>query len=112
VKRKRRVDIQAVYAGQYRARCRPGVLLFPRIVAAAQSTICPFDRSQALGYLLVHSGPHLFDRHTMASHLETLKDLVQQTAWYELRAGRDLYAHPGRLVHLLHTAEGRTSWPA
>jgi hypothetical protein len=82
------------------------VLLFPRIVAAAQSTVCALDRSQALRYLLAHSGPHLFDRHTMAPHLETLRDLVQQTAPYELLAGRDLYAHPGRLVHLLHTAEG------
>jgi hypothetical protein len=111
-KRKRRVDIQAVYADQYRSRCRPSVLLFPRIVAAAQSRLCPLDRSQALRCLLAHSGPHLFDRHTMAPHLETLKHLVQQTASYELLAGRDLYAHPERLGHLLHGAEGGTPWPA
>jgi hypothetical protein len=108
-KRKRRVDIQSVYADQYRSRCRPSVLLFPRIVAAAQSTVCPLNRSQALRYLLVHSGPHLFDRHTMAPHLETLRDLVQQTVRYELRAGRDLYTHPSRLVHLLYAAEGGTT---
>jgi hypothetical protein len=48
----------------------------------------------------------------MALHLETLKDLVQQTAPYELLAGGDLYAHPGRLVDLLHSTEGGTLWPA
>ena len=109
-KRKCRVDIQAVYAGQYRSRCRPDVLLFPRIVAAAQSTVCPLDPLKALGYLLAHSGPHLFNRHTMAPHLETLKDLVQQTALYELHAGRDLYADPSLLVHLLDATEGETPW--
>jgi len=110
-KRKRRVDIQDVYAGQYRSRCHPVVLLFPSIVAAAQSTLCPLDRPQALGYLLTHSGPHLFDRRTMAQHVETLKHLVQQTTPYALSAGRDLYAQPGRLVHLLHAAEGEAQWP-
>jgi hypothetical protein len=110
-KRKRWVDIQEVYAGQFQPRCRPSVLLFPRIVTAAQSTVCPLNRPQALGYLLTHSGPHLFDRHTMAQHFETLKALVQQTVQYELYAGRDLYAHPGRLLHLLHAAEGGTQWP-
>jgi hypothetical protein len=87
------------------------VLLFPRIVAAAHSTVCPLDRPQALGYLLAHSGPHLFDRHTMASHLETLKNLVQQSVPYELHAGRDLYAHPERLVYLLHAAKGGDHGP-
>jgi hypothetical protein len=110
-KRKRWVDIQGVYAGQYRPRCRPSMLLFPRIVDAAQSTVCPLSRLQALAYLLTHSGPHLFDRHTMAQHFETLKDLVQQTKQYELRAGRDLHAHPSQLLHLLHAAEGGTPWP-
>jgi len=47
----------------------------------------------------------------MAQHLETLKDLVQQTTQYEVHAGRDLYAHPSRLLHLLHAAEGGTQWP-
>jgi len=110
-KRKRWVDIQDVYAEQYRPRCRPSILLFPRIVAAAQSTVYPLNRPQALGYLLTHSGSHLFDRHTMGQQLETLKNLVQQTTQYELRAGRDLYAHPSRLLHLLHAAEGGTKWP-
>jgi hypothetical protein len=72
--------------------------------------VCPLDRPQALGYLLTHSWSHLFDRYTMAQHFETLKELVQQTTQYELRAGRDLYAHPGRLLHLLHTAEGGAPW--
>jgi hypothetical protein len=110
-KRKRRVDIQAVYAGQYRSRCRPGVLLFPRIVAHPHSTLRPLDRLSALMFLLAQSGPHLFDRHTMASHLETLKELVQQTVRYELRAGRDLYQQPRRLVRLLADAEGEAPWP-
>ena len=103
---KRRVHLEAVYPGQQVAECLPRVLLFPRIVPSAQSTLRPLDRLSALKYLLAQSGPQLFDRHTMAPHPEVLKHLVQQAASYALHAGRDLYQQPGTLEHLLAQATG------
>ena len=93
---KRRVRLEEAYPGQQVAECLPRGLLFPRIVPSAHSTVRPLDHLSALKYLLAQSGPQLFDRHTMAPHLEVLKRLVQQAASYELHAGRDLYQQPVR----------------
>ena len=86
------------------------MLLFARIVPSAQSALRPLDHLSALKYLLAQSGPQLFDRHTMAPHLEVLKRLVQQAASYELHAGLDLYQQPGLLGHLLAEATGEAQW--
>ena len=98
---RRRVCLEEVYPAQYMARCLPQVLLFSRIVPDAQSTLLRLDRVHALRHLLAGSGPQLFDRATMAHHLEVLKRLVQQTATYELRAGLDLYRDPMTLITAL-----------
>jgi hypothetical protein len=110
--RRRRVGIEDAFPGQARAQCLPRVLLFPRIVPQRHSTLCPLDRPSALKHLLAQSGPQLFDRRTMGTHLEVLKGLVQQTVSYELLAGQDLYHQPGRLAHLLCEAQGDGLWPA
>jgi hypothetical protein len=107
---KRRVRLDEVSPGQQMVACLPRVLLFARIVSAPQSTVHPLDHVRALKYLLAQSGPQLFDRHTMAPHLEVLKQLMQQTTCYELHAGRDLYQQPGRLGHLLAEATGEAQW--
>jgi hypothetical protein len=69
------------------------------------------DGPTALGQLLTHSGPQLFDRRTMRPHLDVLQGLVQQTTTYDLKAGRDLYEEPRTLGRLLREAEGVTPWP-
>jgi hypothetical protein len=107
---KRRVHLEAVYPAQQVAACLPRVLLFARIVPSAQSTLRPLDHLNALKYLLAQSGPQLFDRHTMAPHLEVLKRLVQQVTSYALHAGRDLYQQPGLLGHLLAEVTGEVPW--
>src|SRR5262249_55313636 len=109
--RRRRVSLDDAYLGQALAGCRPHVLLFPRIVPSAYSTVLPLDRLRALRHLLASSGPHLFDRRTMASHLDVLKRLVQQTEAYALQAGRDLYRDPLTLVPLLSAVQGAERWP-
>jgi hypothetical protein len=106
---KRRVHLAEAYPGQQVAAYRPRVLLFA--VPAAHSTLCPLDPLRALKYLLDQSVPQLFDRQTMAQHLEVLKRLMQQAASYELHAGLDLYQQPGTLVRLLAEAEGAERWP-
>lgn len=108
--RKRRIGIEDAYPGQYVSGCLPRVLLFSRIVPQAHSSLLPLGRLNALKHLLVQSGPQWFDRGTMAQHLEVLKRLMQQSAVYELRAGRDLYQNPLTLVRLLAEAEGEGRW--
>lgn len=108
--RKRRVRIEKSYPGQHVVGCMPRLLLFSRIVPYPQSTLLPLDRLSALRNLLAGSGPQLFDKSTMAQHLEVLKKLVGQAATYELRAGLDLYHNPIKLVHLLKEAVGDERW--
>ena len=88
------------YPGQYLPRCLPRVLIFPQITRQDQSTLKPMDSVRALGVLLAQSAPQLFDRSTMAAHLELLKKLLQQTETYELNAGTDLYREPAKLIDL------------
>jgi hypothetical protein len=109
---RRRVCLEEVYPAQYIASSFPQVLLFSRIVPDAQSTLHRLDPVLALKHLLAGSGPQLFDRGTMARHLEVLMRLIQQSAAYELRAGLDLYRDPMTLIRLLNEAEGAERWPA
>ena len=110
-KQRRRVRVEDAYPGQYVSRCVPRVLLFSHIAPQAHSTVLVLDRLSALTQLLAGSGPQLFDRGTMAKHLEVLQRLMQQAAMYELRAGIDLYHQPLTLVRLLAEAEGEKQWP-
>jgi hypothetical protein len=104
--RRRRIGIDDAYPKQYAPRCLPRVVIFPRIKCQAQSTLIPVGGVRALGDLLAQSAPQLFDRCTMAKHLETLKRLLQQADIYELNAGRDLYRHPASLIGLIQEAQG------
>jgi hypothetical protein len=108
---RRRVCIDAAFPGQRRVKCRPQVVVFPRIVPHPHSRLQPLDRLSALRHLLTQSGPALFDRRTMPQHLEVLKGLVQQARTYELWAGRDMVQCPSLLIHLLQHAEGEEQWP-
>jgi HPr serine kinase-like protein len=108
---RRRVGIETAFPAQQVAGCRPRVLLFSRIVSCTHSTLRSLDGPTALMHLLAHSGPQVFDRQTMQPHLEVLRQLLQQTTAYELRAGRDLYEEPSMLVSLLREAEGAARWP-
>ena len=101
---RRRVGIDEAYPERYVARCVPRILIFPQIKSQYQSTVTPMDTVRALKILLAQSAPQLFDRSTMASHLELLKRLLQQTEKYELEAGTDLYHEPAKLVDLLEQA--------
>jgi hypothetical protein len=111
-KRKRRVEMHTAFPGHYTPYCRPHVLLFVRIVSEAQSVLRPLSCCSALKHLLEQSGPPLFERHTMALHLEVLTRLVRQATPYELQAGRDLFGQSSLLVQLLHDADKGEPWHA
>jgi hypothetical protein len=103
---RRQVGIDEAYSEQYVPRCLPRILIFPHIKSQYHSTVTPMDTVHALKILLTQSAPQLFDRSTMAGHLELLKRLLQQTEKYELEAGSDLYHEPAKLVDLLKQARG------
>ena len=111
-RRRRRVEINEVFHEQYVPQCVPRIVIFPRIKSQDQSTLVPMDRVSALGVLLSQSAPQLFDRGTMAAHLELLKRLLQQSEVYELDAGIDLYRKPAKLIQLIEEARGESHWPA
>lgn len=103
---RRRVGIDEAYPEQYVPQCIPRIMIFPQIRPRDQSALMPLDQVYALRTLLAQSAPQLFDRNTMAQHLEVLKRLLQQTDTYELSAGRDLYRDPAKLIGLIQEAQG------
>jgi hypothetical protein len=107
---RRRAGIAEAYPEQHASRCLPRVVIFLEISCQDRSTLMPVDPVYALRALLAQSAPQLFDRSTMASHLETLKNLLRQTETYELNAGTDLYHDPARLIGLIQEAQGERTW--
>ncbi len=110
--RRRRVILEAAYPGRALMSCLPRVVVFSHIVSQTQSSLRPLDRVSALKRLLASSAPQLFESATMVQQLDVLKRLLQQTAVYELHAGRDLLHDSMTLVRLLAEAEGGARWPA
>lgn len=108
--KRRRVEIEVAYPGQYVSQCFPRIVVFPQITCQDQSTLKLIDSVRALQFLLAQSAPQLFDRSSMASHLELLKRLLQQTQTYELNAGTDLYRDPAKLIDLIQEAQGKRDW--
>jgi hypothetical protein len=107
---RRKVGIDEAYPEQYVPRCIPRILIFPQIKPRNTSTLLPVAQTSALRALLAQSAPQLFDRSTMAQHLDLLKRLLQQTDTYELSAGRDLYCDPAKLIRLIQEAQGERNW--
>lgn len=85
--------------------CVPRIVVFPRIISEAQSTLQPISSLSALGRLLSQSGPQLFDKGAMSHHLEVLNRLVSQSQIFELRAGLDLCREPGTFDRLVSEAK-------
>jgi hypothetical protein len=104
---RRRVGIEDAYPGQYVSQCVPRIVVFPQITRQDQSTLKPINRIRALQFLLAQSAPQLFDRSTMAPHLELLKRFLQQTQTYKLNAGIDLYRDPVKLIDLIREHKER-----
>ncbi len=102
--RRRRIHVEDAYPAQQISKCIPRVLLFSTIVPEKQSALRPLTPVAALKLLLEASGSQLFDRPTMTSHMETLRQLLRQTTSYCLDAGSDLLTDPSQLIRLVATA--------
>jgi hypothetical protein len=99
---RRKLTIEELCPGQQLSESAPAdVLIFPRIVHNAQSSMARLDNGSALRHLLLASGAQLFDRRTLAGQFEILKLLLRRAPAYQLRAGLDLYHEPAILEELL-----------
>jgi hypothetical protein len=94
---KRMVDLERCYPGSHVAAVRPTCLLFPTIVADADSTVRPITRRDALVRLLPESRLSA-DVRTATAHVRTLERLVRQCAAFELRHGRDFLRAPAEAL--------------
>jgi hypothetical protein len=103
-RQKRRLGLEQKYPRQKTRDAIPRVLVFPKIIKQDQSALVDLDHVIALKYLLAASGPQLFDRRSMTRHIEVLRTLLDQTAVYQFRAGRDVFHDPEVLVHCLKDA--------
>jgi hypothetical protein len=98
---RRQLALQESHPDQYFPQVTASVLVFPRIVPHAISTLKPLTGATAMAKLLAESGGQLFDRSSMSQHLRILKQLIEQTRAFELQSGQDLHRDPSKLSTLL-----------
>jgi len=103
---RRKLALHESHPDQYASRVTASLLVFPRIVPHATSTLKPLTGAAALTRLLAESGGQLFDRNSMSQHLQILKRLIDQTRAFELHSGQDLHRDPSKLATLLADSGG------
>jgi hypothetical protein len=79
-----------VFAGGFRDRCRPGVLVFPELTGAARTEVTRLAAGDTMARLIRMNPWSCYDRATAPRHLAVLSALTQQAAAFGVRAGRDL----------------------
>jgi hypothetical protein len=94
---KRMVDLEQCYPGSHAAAVRPTYLMFPTIVAHAESAIRRITRRDAFCRLLPESRLSA-DVRTAKTHVCTLERLVRQCEAFELHHGRDFLRAPGEVL--------------
>ena len=100
---KRLVDAEALFPGRFIGYTTPGIILFPRIAAQADSQLTRLREPEALARLIRQSPGVLSDRAAVAGQLEILRRLVESSRSYELVLGADVYQRPEALGGLLET---------
>jgi hypothetical protein len=79
-----------VFAGGFRERCRPGVLLFPELSGAADTRVERLAAGDTMARLIRLNPWSCYDRATAPDHLAILSAVTRQVTAYAIRAGRDL----------------------
>jgi len=98
---KRMIDISQVYPGRLVENAIPQIILFPEITPGADSSVAAIDRTSAFINLMENSGGIMADREMAAGQMKLLKSMVDQTRWFRLLAGRDVYELPEKISDLL-----------
>jgi hypothetical protein len=79
-----------VFAGGFRERCRPGVLLFPELSGGARTEVDRLTAGDTMARLIRMSPWSCYDRATAPQHLAVLSALARQVTAFAVRSGRDL----------------------
>lgn len=97
---KRLVEVGPLYAGRSRSQARPQVVLFPEIVAEAETRAIPLGRTETLVHLLRSSAAQLHDRQSMAEQMAVLTKLAASARGFRLLHGADVHRNPARVAAL------------
>ena len=98
---KRQLTLAAGYTEQFATHCIPRVLLFPTITQKLHSRLVALSETQAMLKIMAQSAGLLLDSQSAARQTAVLKQLLQQTTYYQLFLGQDVYAEPATIVNLL-----------
>jgi hypothetical protein len=98
--RKRFFYIEDIYPNGVGAPSRPGLILFPEVVAQPTSVLEPIPKKQAFEFLL-QQREWIQQPAVARREFQILSRLVTQSACYRLRFGRDLLALPKLIAPLL-----------
>jgi hypothetical protein len=79
-----------IFAGGFRDRCRPGVVLFPELTGTDRTDLERLATGDAMARLIRMNPWSCYDRATAPQHLAVLAALARQAPAFAVRAGRDL----------------------
>lgn len=102
--RKRLVNLETVFSGQFAARCVPKGIFFPRVGAEHESHLVSMGATTALTRLIQQSPGILTQPEFAQPQLETLRQLVEQAPAFELISGTDIFGEPSAVQNLLGEA--------
>jgi hypothetical protein len=88
---KRLVDWLRLYPERQTSRCRPDLLLFPRITDRRVSEFRPLDETASVIRLMEQSPGIFTDRSGVETQMRVLSRLVAQSSSYEVLLGRDVF---------------------
>ena len=91
---KRPFTPHAMFAGGFRDRCRPGVLLFPELTGEPRTAVARLAAGDAMARLIRMNPWACYDRANAPPHLAALAALTRQAVAYSVRAGRDMLEPP------------------
>lgn len=96
------VDLDPLYPTRYVRCCRPGLILFPTIADATQSTLLPLKRLECFTTLIGQPRSGLLvEPATTPALLALYQTLAEQCRGYQLAAGMDVFQEPARVSALL-----------
>jgi hypothetical protein len=98
---KRLVEVASLYPGQSRSHAQPRVVLFPEIVATAETQAIPLSGTETLVRLLRNGAAKIHHRASMAAQMAVLAKLATSAHGYRLLHGADVHGHPQRVAALL-----------
>ena len=102
---KRAVNIDRVFPGRHEPRCRPEVIVFPKISEQPRSELARLTGADTLARLMEQSPGIMVDKPLVSKQLEALSLLTDQAKSYQILVGTDIYEQPEAVCELLMEAK-------